>query len=67
LDAGLFEPAFGFGGFEFEFGDGFDRVTGGDYLGVVAEFEGSVDGAGEGAVEFASKREEIAVRAVVRR
>ena len=43
----------GFDEFEFEFGDGFDGVTGDDDFGVVGgEFVGGVFGAGEGAVGF---------------
>ena len=53
VDAGLFDPAFGFGGFEFELGDGFDGVTWRTDFGVGGiELEGGVDGAGEGAVGF---------------
>jgi hypothetical protein len=53
LDIGLLKPAFGFGGFEFEFGDGFDGVAGGEDFGAVAvELLGEVHGAGEGAVGF---------------
>src|SRR5207248_892977 len=51
VDVGLLEPAFGFGGFEFEFGDGFDGVAGDGDFGVVrGEFVSGVFGAGEGAV-----------------
>ena len=49
----MFDPAFGFGGFEFEFGDGFNGVTGRKDFGFVGvEFECDVFGAGEGAVGF---------------
>ena len=49
----MFDPAFGFGGFEFEFGDGFDGVTRGKDFGFVGvEFVGDVFGAGEGTVGF---------------
>ncbi len=53
LDVGLFEPAFGFAGLEFEAGDGFDGVAGGQDFGVLGiEFLGKVHGAGEGAAGF---------------
>ena len=53
VDAGLFEPAFGFGGFEFEPGDGLDGVAAGED-GEVFGVKVLVDGvcAGEGAVGF---------------
>ena len=53
LHVGLFDPAVGFVFFEFEFGDGFDGVTGRknfDISGV--EFMRGADCAGEGAVAF---------------
>jgi hypothetical protein len=50
---GLFEPAFGFAAFNFEFLDGLDGVAGDEDLGVGGvEFVGGVFGAGEGAVCF---------------
>src|SRR5262245_49144230 len=53
VDVWDFDPAFGFGGFGFEFGGGFDRVTGDGDFGVGGiEFEGGVFGAGKGAVGF---------------
>ena len=53
LDAGLLEPAFGFGEFEFKFGDGFDGVAGEENFGVAGlELLGGGGGAGEGAVTF---------------
>jgi hypothetical protein len=48
-----FLPAGGFGGFGFEFGDGFDGVaTGKDVSVQEIEFLSGVFGAGEGAVGF---------------
>jgi hypothetical protein len=53
-DVGLFEPAFGFGLFEFEFLDGLDGVAGDEEFGVVwIKLVGGVYGAGEGAICFA--------------
>jgi hypothetical protein len=50
---GDFLPAGGFGGFGFEFGDGFDGVAGGqDLRAGTAEFLGEGLRAGEGAVGF---------------
>ena len=49
----MFDPAFGFGGFDLEFGDRFDGVSGDGDFGVVGvEFERGVNGAGESAVGF---------------
>ena len=46
----MFDPAFGFAGFEFEFGDGFDGVNGREDFGVGGmEFVGDVCGASQGA------------------
>jgi len=54
IDVGLFDPAFGFGGFGFEFGDGFDGVAGRDDFGFGGvEFECGIGGACEGAIGFA--------------
>jgi hypothetical protein len=51
--AGLDDPAFGFGGFEFEAGEGFEWITGEADFGIVGfEFLGEVDGACEDAVGF---------------
>ncbi len=53
LHAGLFGPAVGFVGLEFEFGDGFDRVTGWEDFGVGGvKLVGGGGGAGESAVGF---------------
>jgi len=53
VNAGLFEPAFGFGGFGFEFGDGFDWVTGdADFHIHSAEFECYVHCARKSAIGF---------------
>jgi hypothetical protein len=53
LYVGLFEPAFGFGLFKFEFLNGLDGVAGDEDFGVGrVEFVGGVFGAGEGAVGF---------------
>jgi hypothetical protein len=54
LDIGLFEPAFGFAGFQLEFGDRLDGVAGDQEFGIGGvELVGGVFGAGEGAVGFA--------------
>jgi hypothetical protein len=53
LYVGLFEPAFGLGGFQFEFLDGLDGIAGDEDFGVGGvEFVRGVLGAGEGAVGF---------------
>ena len=53
FDAGLLGPAVGFVGFEFEFGDGFDGVTGREDFRVGGvELVGQPCCAGEGAVGF---------------
>jgi hypothetical protein len=53
IGGGLFEPAFAFGGFEFEFGDGFDGVAGGQDFGYVGvELLLEVNRAGKGAAGF---------------
>ena len=51
--AGLFDPAFGFGGFELESSEGFEWITREADFGVrVAEFLSDVDGACQGAICF---------------
>jgi len=68
LHAGLLGPAVGFVGFEFEFGAGFNGVTGRQDFGVGGiELVGGGGGAGEGAVGSLSKRSETALMALVRR
>ena len=68
LDAGLLGPAVGFVGFEFEFGDGFDGVTGWEDFGVGGvELVGGGGGAGEGRLVSLSKRSETARMTLVRR
>ena len=63
----MLEPAFGVRGFEFEFRNGFDGVAErGDFGVPGGKLVGCVDGAGEGAVDWRSKRADVAVRAVVR-
>ena len=53
MHAGLLGPAVGFVGFEFEFGDGFNRITGWEDFGVGGvELVGGGGRAGEGAVGF---------------
>ena len=53
FDAGLLGPAVGFVGFEFEFGDGFNGITGRKDFGVVGiKLVGCGGGSREGAVGF---------------
>ncbi len=53
LTRALLGPAVGFGGFKFEFRDGFYRITGWQDFGVGGfKFVGGGGGAGEGAVRF---------------
>jgi len=53
LDAGLLGPAVGFVGFEFEFGDGLNGITGRKDFGIVRiKLVCGCGGAGEDAVGF---------------